>query len=181
MTGLHAERLGHGPRIVLVHGFTQTGRSWGAVAEDLAVDHEIVLVDAPGHGASASVAADLVTGALLLGEAGGPGVYVGYSMGGRLALHLALARPNLVHALVLIGATPGIEDPASRAERRAADETLAATLERDGLDAFLAGWLAQPLFASLPTEAAALDDAATRRRSTRRCTATTSRARSSTT
>jgi len=163
VTGLHAERLGHGPRIVLVHGFTQTGRSWGALAEDLAGDHEVVLVDAPGHGGSAEVAADLITGALLLGAAGGPGIYVGYSMGGRLALHLALARPDLVRALVLIGATPGIEEPATRAERRAADEALAVTLERDGLDAFLARWLAQPLFASLPDEAAALED---RRRNT---------------
>jgi 2-succinyl-6-hydroxy-2,4-cyclohexadiene-1-carboxylate synthase len=163
VTGLHTERLGHGPRIVLVHGFTQTGRSWGALAEDLAADHEVVLVDGPGHGGSASVVADLVTGAELLGAAGGPGTYVGYSMGGRLALHLALAQPDLVPALVLIGATPGIEDPAVRAQRRAADEALAAGLERDGLDAFLAGWLAQPLFASLPAEAAALDD---RRRNT---------------
>ena len=120
-------------------------------------------VDAPGHGRSSDLAADLPTGAALLGQVGGKAAYVGYSMGGRLALHLALARPDLVGGLVLIGATAGIEDAAERATRRAADDTLAAELERDGLDVFLERWLAQPLFASLPTEAADLED---RRRNT---------------
>ena len=55
-----------------------------------------LLVDAPGHGGSAAVRADLARGAELLVEAGGPGVYVGYSMGGRLALHAALAAPSSV-------------------------------------------------------------------------------------
>ena len=109
---LHAERSGAGaPRLVLVHGFTQTGRSWSTIAADLARDHEVVLVDAPGHGGSGAVDADLPAGAALLGQAGGRGVYVGYSMGGRLALHLALAEPALVDGLVLLGATAGIDDP----------------------------------------------------------------------
>jgi 2-succinyl-6-hydroxy-2,4-cyclohexadiene-1-carboxylate synthase len=160
---LQVEIAGRGPRLVLVHGFTQTGRSWSAVAADLERDHELVLVDAPGHGGSGDVKADLVRGAELLGEAGGAAVYVGYSMGGRLALHLALARPDLVRGLVLLGATPGIEDAAERAARRAADDQRAEELERDGLDAFLTRWLAQPLFARLPEAAAGLDD---RRRNT---------------
>ncbi len=168
MTALNLERsgpsgAGPGARIVLVHGFTQTGRSWGRLAAPLAGDHEVVLVDAPGHGGSAAIHVDLAGGAELLGAAGGPATYVGYSMGGRFALHLALARPDLVQALVLLGATAGIEDAAERAARRAADEALAAELERDGLDAFLERWLAQPLFASLPAEAIDLDD---RRRNT---------------
>ncbi len=160
---LHAEVAGAGPRLVLVHGFTQTGRSWGVVADALRRDHEIVLVDAPGHGDSGQIEADLVRGARLLGAAGGRGVYVGYSMGGRLALHLAVAEPDLVTGLVLVGATPGIEDPGSRAARRAEDEARAAELERDGLEAFLAGWLSQPLFTRLPAAAASIDD---RRRNT---------------
>ena len=160
---LHTETLGVGPRIVLVHGFTQTGRSWATVATGLARDHEVVLVDAPGHGGSAAVRADLLEGAELLGQAGAVGTYVGYSMGGRLALHLALSRPQLVSCLVLIGATAGVEDDAARAARRDTDAALATALEREGLDAFLQQWLAQPLFASLPSRAAGLDD---RRRNT---------------
>ena len=147
---LAAVTRGAGPRLVLVHGFTQTGRSWDGLARSLAGDHEVVAVDAPGHGGSADVRADLVTGAALLGATGGPGTYVGYSMGGRLALHLAVARGDLVTRLVLVSATAGIDDAAQRTARRAADDALAATLEADGLDAFLARWVAQPLFATLP-------------------------------
>ena len=163
MTALHVERQGAGSRVVLVHGFTQTGRSWGPIATDLGRDHEVVLVDAPGHGGSAGVRADLTAGAALLGGAGGRATYVGYSMGGRLALHLALHRPEDVAALVLLGATAGIENEEERATRRRSDEVWASELERDGLDPFLRRWLAQPLFAGLPPDAADLDD---RRRNT---------------
>ena len=151
---LHLEQSGTGPRLVLVHGFTQTGRSWGPIASNLGRDHEVVAVDAPGHGGSAAVRVGLVDGAHLLGAVGGRATYVGYSMGGRLALHLTLAEPALVERLVLIGAAAGIEDPGERAARRAADEDLAADLERFGLDAFLDRWLAGPLFTTLPDDQA---------------------------
>jgi 2-succinyl-6-hydroxy-2,4-cyclohexadiene-1-carboxylate synthase len=150
-----AERLaasvgGSGPRLVLVHGFTQTSRSWDDVAEHLVEDHEVVAVDAPGHGGSAAIATDLPGGAALLGTTGGRATYVGYSMGGRLCLHLALARPDLVQRLVLVSTTAGIDDDAERAARRDADEALAESLERDGLEPFLRRWVSQPLFAGLP-------------------------------
>jgi 2-succinyl-6-hydroxy-2,4-cyclohexadiene-1-carboxylate synthase len=63
-----------------------------------------------------------------------------------------------VRSLVLLGASPGIADPAARAERRAADEALAAGVERDGVAAFLDRWLAGPLFATLPQELAGRED-----------------------
>lgn len=170
-----SDRAG-GARVVLVHGFTQTGRSWAAVAGALAgAGHEVVLPDAPGHGGSAGIRADLVEGAQLLGEAGGRAAYVGYSMGARLCLHLALARPELVRGLVLLGATAGIEDPEERARRCRADEALAASLDpqpdqpdsqaaaRLRLDEFLRAWLARPMWDTLPRHAARLDD---RRRNT---------------
>ena len=161
---LHTERLGAGrPRLVLVHGFTQTGRSWSAIADDLARDHEVVLVDVPGHGGSSQACGDLPSRAHALGEAGGDAVYVGYSMGGRLCLQLALDEPERVVGLVLLGATAGIADAAERAARRAADEALAADLERDGLEVFLERWLALPLFAGLSPDVAGVDD---RRRNT---------------
>ncbi|HEX7146496.1 MAG TPA: alpha/beta fold hydrolase, partial [Actinomycetota bacterium] len=82
----------------------------------------------------------------------------GYSLGGRLCLRLALDRPDLVPALVLIGASPGIGDPGGRAERREADEGLARRVERDGVGAFLDGWRAGPRFASLPEAAAGREE-----------------------
>lgn len=159
-------------RIVLAHGFTQNGRCWGRFGELLARRHEVVTPDAPGHGACdpSHDTADLDAAGRLLARAGGPAVYIGYSMGGRTALHTALdpATAPLVQALVLIGATPGLEDEAERAARRAADEALADSLLADsllagGLEAFLRRWLALPLFAGLPPEDAMLPERLTNR------------------
>jgi 2-succinyl-6-hydroxy-2,4-cyclohexadiene-1-carboxylate synthase len=145
-------------RVVLVHGFTQTRRSWDTVGRALAARFDVVALDAPGHGERADVALDLWQGARLLAQQGGAAAYVGYSMGGRLCLHVALAHPDLVERLVLLGATAGIRDAAERARRRADDEARAARIERDGVDAFLRDWLDQPLLATLPAEARGLDD-----------------------
>ena len=155
---LSSLRAGHGPRLVFVHGFTQTGRSWLPVASQFTNDYEVVLVDAPGHGQSGHADASLAAGADLLAETCGPATYVGYSMGGRLCLQLALTHPELVQSLVLIGATAGIEDDNERAQRRTADEALAFDIVRVGVEAFLRTWLALPLFASLSDEAAGLSD-----------------------
>ncbi len=145
-------------RLVLVHGFTQTSASWEAVSYRLAaLGHEVVALDMPGHGTHHDTNLGLWKAADLLAAEGGKGTWVGYSMGGRLALHVALAHPDLVERLVLVGATPGIESAAGRIERVAADELLAEELERDGLERFLAKWLAQPLFATLPDDSAGMD------------------------
>jgi 2-succinyl-6-hydroxy-2,4-cyclohexadiene-1-carboxylate synthase len=149
---LHAEVSGRGPRIVLVHGFAQNRNCWGPIAADLVRDHEVVRVDAPGHGGSSQFYAGLRTGARLIADQGGTATYVGYSMGARFVLHLALANPELVDRLVLIGGTAGIDDPDARAERKRNDEAMATRLERDGLGPFLDAWLAQPLFAGLTEE-----------------------------
>lgn len=147
-------------RVVLVHGFTQTGASWAPIVDELvrlAPELDVHTPDAPGHGSAATRRVDLHGAARDLGEHHGPATYVGYSMGGRIALHLALDRPELVRRLVLIGTTPGIDDPVQRAERRDSDESLARRLEHIGVDAFLAEWLDGPLFATLSDEAAGLE------------------------
>jgi 2-succinyl-6-hydroxy-2,4-cyclohexadiene-1-carboxylate synthase len=79
-------------------------------------------------------------------------------MGGRLCLQLALDRPEVMHRLALVSASPGLADDAERAARREADERLAQEIERDGVDAFLERWLAQPLFASLPRDRAGIEE-----------------------
>lgn len=147
---LHAETSGSGPRLALVHGFTQTRRCWGPIAERLAADHEVVRIDAPGHGRSNEILAGLRTGGRLIGDVGGVATYFGYSMGARFCLHLALANPELVRGLVLLGGTPGIEDPDERAARRAGDARLAELIGELGLMDFLERWLSQPLFAGVP-------------------------------
>jgi 2-succinyl-6-hydroxy-2,4-cyclohexadiene-1-carboxylate synthase len=139
--------------IVLLHGFTQNSGCWGPFAEMLAIETgcEIVAIDAPGHGATPAQHdnVDLWDAARLIAEAGGSAHYVGYSMGGRMGLHVALEHPQLVRSLTLIGATPGIEDPGERGSRKASDAKLAERLLSMGLETFLNEWLAQPLFAGL--------------------------------
>jgi len=150
---------------VLAHGFTQTGRVWGSMDRDLAGDHQVTVVDMPGHADSTSVAANLVEGAQLLARAGGTASYLGYSMGARFCLHLALARPELVESLVLVSATAGIDDPGERDRRRRADEALAEELDPSGggapalsVEVFLRRWLDGPLFTGISDEAAGFDE-----------------------
>ncbi|HVB01148.1 MAG TPA: alpha/beta fold hydrolase [Acidimicrobiales bacterium] len=145
------------PRIVLVHGFTQSAKSWSRLAPELAGTHNVVAVDLPGHGRSTNISpADLTETARLVGEVGGHAIYVGYSLGGRVALTLALDHPELVKALVLISASPGIADAVERAVRRGTDRALAESLDpSDGsepelsMEQFLDAWLSRPLFRDL--------------------------------
>src|SRR5262249_40601079 len=74
--------------------------------------------------------------------------WLGYSMGGRVALQLAVAQPARVAALVLESASPGIADPAERAARVRGDGALADFVAREGIGAFVARWEGLPLFAS---------------------------------
>ncbi len=146
---LHSHTIGAGPRVVLVHGFTQNSNCWGPFAEKLAEQFEVVLVDAPGHGKSGHDTADHWEAGRLLLEVGGAATYVGYSMGGRIALHAALQSPELVNGLTLIGAHPGMRSDYDRSERRRSDEALASELESGGLEKFIDRWLENPLFEQL--------------------------------
>ncbi|MDA8045421.1 MAG: alpha/beta fold hydrolase [Actinomycetota bacterium] len=158
---VHVEPSGSGPRLVMIHGFTQSGQAWGPAAAALARHRTLLLLDAPGHGRSAQVAVDLPTGADLMAAAvagtGGPAAWLGYSMGGRYALHVALRHPHLVERLILVSTTAGIDDPDEREARRRADDERAARLESEGVEPFIRWWLDQPLFATLPAGAAQME------------------------
>jgi 2-succinyl-6-hydroxy-2,4-cyclohexadiene-1-carboxylate synthase len=140
--------------LVLLHGFAQTGAGWDDVRAALGDDREVLAPDLRGHGAAAAArpidTAALVADVLALAPA--RFALAGYSMGGRLALHVALAAPERVTALGLVSTTAGLDDPSDRAARRAADEALADDLERDGIAAFVARWEALPLWAGQPPE-----------------------------
>jgi 2-succinyl-6-hydroxy-2,4-cyclohexadiene-1-carboxylate synthase len=125
---------------VLLHGFAGTARHWDRLgAEALAID--LARAD--------PLTPDGVT-ALVAERAPARFTLAGYSMGGRLALHVALALPERVRRLVLVSASAGIEDPGERARRREADEKLAASIEREGVDSFVRYWRSVPLFADDP-------------------------------
>jgi len=149
------------PPVVLLHGFGQTGRCWGRFGESLAATRPVTALDLPGHGAAGAVEADLWTSADLVAEAiepDRPAAVIGYSLGGRVALHTALAHPDRVERLVLVSATAGLDDDAERAARRAADDRLAARIEEVGVIEFLDEWLALPLFATLPPDGRFVDE-----------------------
>ncbi len=135
------------PTVVLLHGFTNTGASWEPVLAALGERYRAIAPDIRGHG-SASRARPLTLDAVI----GDVAVLtqdrftlVGYSLGGRIALHAALALRRRVERLVLIGASPGIADPAQRAARRAADERLAAEIEAATIEEFATRWAATPV------------------------------------
>jgi 2-succinyl-6-hydroxy-2,4-cyclohexadiene-1-carboxylate synthase len=137
--------------VVLVPGFTQTASSWSAVARVIEPTCTVKTVDVPDE-------RDFAATAHAIGDAGGAGLYAGYSMGARLGLRLALDRPDLVRSLVLVSGTPGIEDGAERAKRVESDERWAARAEGATVDEFLEQWLAQPMFATVPADAPGLAD-----------------------
>lgn len=138
-------------RLRLVHGFTQTAVSWRKVEARLPLDWDVQALEIPDG-------LDFASTAVAVGVRGGEGTWVGYSMGGRLCLRLALDRPELVERLVLVSTSAGISSPKDRAARVASDEVLASSLERDGIAVFVDRWLDQRLFETLPRDAAMIDD-----------------------
>jgi 2-succinyl-6-hydroxy-2,4-cyclohexadiene-1-carboxylate synthase len=143
------------PILVLLHGFAGSVRTWDSIADDLAPCCRLLSVDLPGHGASAIPATPIsLSGlgaqiAVFLQElASGSSVLGGYSMGGRVALHIALHSPASVRALVLVGVSPGIADVTERAARREADRQLASQIREKGITWFADYWPNLPLFES---------------------------------
>lgn len=130
---------------MFVPGFMQRGEAWQPVAAGLPERYR-------------STCLDFVTWTFeeRVGEiihATQPGdALVGYSMGGRLALHAALREPDRLGALVLVGVSAGIEDHREREDRRRSDESLAEWMERRSIEEVVERWEGQPVFESQPDE-----------------------------
>jgi 2-succinyl-6-hydroxy-2,4-cyclohexadiene-1-carboxylate synthase len=118
----------------------QRAEAWAPVAGRVAVRHATVLVDFGEPTLEAAIES--------IAGAGRGGAVVAYSMGGRIALHAALAHRTAFRALVLVGATPGIEDDALRRSRRAADDDLADWMAGERIDRVVDHWESQPVFAT---------------------------------
>ena len=143
------------PDVILLHGFTHTGASWGPVVAALGESYRALAPDIRGHGSASdrrpvSLEAVLDDLAALGGVGGRQFTLAGYSMGGRLGLHAALAFGDRIDRLVLIGASPGIADPAERDARRTADERLAGEIERSSIEQFAQRWAETPVLAGQP-------------------------------
>jgi len=143
------------PTVLLLHGFTHTGSSWDPVVAALGERYRVLAPDIRGHGAATDLATVTLAGVIEdLGSLVPRGRFVlgGYSMGGRIALHAALAMADRVERLVLVGASPGISDPAERERRRLADERLADEIARSSIEQFAARWAREPVLAGMPAE-----------------------------
>src|SRR3954463_6457880 len=143
--------------LVLLHGFGGTHRAWDPVLPELDPErYNPIVPDLRGHGTKGGVRPVSFDGCVADVLAAAPERFVlcGYSMGGRIAQHVALAAPERVERLVLVATTAGLADEAERAARRADDERLAAFADGASIEQSADRWAAQPLFAGTPPAAA---------------------------
>ena len=160
--------------LILLHGFTGSATGWGHQLDKLA-DYglRIIALDLLGHGQSdapddpqryaiENCQQDILAALQELGVSKGQAILLGYSMGGRIALYTAFS--GFFRALILESASPGLEDPAEREQRRRSDEALAASIEREGVPAFIERWENLPLFANLRTQPSECREAIHRQR-----------------
>ena len=147
--------------LVLLHGFTGSAAGWGHHMDLLAdYDLRIIAIDLLGHGQSDApedakrysiehYQNDILAALQELDVHQDQAIILGYSMGGRIALYTAFS--GFFRALILESASPGLENPAERKERRMSDEALATSIEREGIPTFIERWERLPLFANQKT------------------------------
>jgi len=148
---------GSGPPLLLIHGFLGSARTWKHVLPALERENRCIALDLPGHGDTPAWAdtdsydinpiLDAILATLDSLEVEQCAL-LGYSMGGRIALHFALRFPARAGLLILESTNPGIDDPLERTTRLDADERLARLIETDGMRAFVDYWEDLPLFQS---------------------------------
>lgn len=153
----HFLRRGAGQPLVMLHGFSGSSESWSDLVPTLSSQIDVVAIDLLGHGkteipqspdryAIDHAAEDIIT---ITDQLGLEQFWLlGYSMGGRLALYLALHYPEKIKALVLESASPGIASKGERRQRVEWDYDLAGSIEQEGIRSFVDRWEGLPLFAS---------------------------------
>ncbi|CAH2066254.1 unnamed protein product [Thlaspi arvense] len=159
--------VGHnaeGSVVLFLHGFLGTGEEWIPIMKGISGSARCVSVDIPGHGSSrvqshASETQKVPTFSMemiakivyKLIEQITPGkvTIVGYSMGARLALYMALRFSNKIEGAVVVSGSPGLKDPVARKVRSATDDSKARMMVDHGLDIFLENWYNGGLWKSL--------------------------------
>lgn len=149
------------PVIIFLHGFLGSSADWDFAVEHFQFDYQCLCVDLPGHGQTrladpkhysipitARLLIDLLD-QLQIKKAN----LLGYSMGGRVALYLAVHYPSNFEKIILESASPGLEDVTERKKRQEQDEQLAHVLEKKNLKQFLREWYHRPLFKNLLEQA----------------------------
>ncbi|BFI28545.1 menaquinone-specific isochorismate synthase [Marchantia polymorpha subsp. ruderalis] len=164
------------PTLLFLHGFLGNGEDWLPVMDALSLTFRCISVDLPGHGHTAvetsissplqsrskaesdfsdadgawsvqGLASALSELAQRVGEHNV--ILVGYSMGARIALHMALNNNQGISAAVVVSGSPGLHSSAARDIRAAHDDALAASLCEGGIHSFVDTWYSQPMWKSL--------------------------------
>ncbi len=142
---LNLVEAGDGPPVILLHGLFGAAQNWGAVQRHLAARHRVLALDLRNHGASRraaamdypAMAADVAETMQAMGAA--PAAVIGHSMGGKVAMALALTAPQHVSRLVVVDIAPVTYPPALRAYVEAMQAVpLQSGLTRRDVDAALA-------------------------------------------
>jgi len=160
------------PPVAFLHGFMGCMQDWDKIVNALRHDFSCLVIDLPGHGKSLGLDSEAFTfpGAarrvaqVLESTDATPVSIVGYSMGGRFAMYMAVHYPHLCSAIVVESAMAGITEKKARADRRALDETWARKLEQGEFEEFIRTWYSQPVFASLAGTPALLEEVIKHRR-----------------
>ena len=152
-----AQVAGDGEPILLLHGFSGDKSTWHDLCPALQHEYHLIVIDILGHGGSDKpadssafrmerVAIDVIC---LLDKLNVFQCHlVGYSMGGRLALYLAIANAARFRSLILESASPGLDDPQERNQRRRLDNQLANKIEMKGIEWFVDYWQGLPIWHS---------------------------------
>jgi 2-succinyl-6-hydroxy-2,4-cyclohexadiene-1-carboxylate synthase len=161
---------GEGAALTLLHGFTQSRLMWDEVIAELRPGFRFIRLDLRGHGETEVGPDGDYTMEACLGDLEALWAQLGiershlagYSMGGRLALHVAARRPERLLSLVTISARRLPEE--ALGPRRDADEELARAIERNGIEWFVEHWSSLPMFAGESRRGAAVGRALRQRR-----------------
>ncbi|MDR7077694.1 2-succinyl-6-hydroxy-2,4-cyclohexadiene-1-carboxylate synthase [Neobacillus niacini] len=154
----HVEVCGEGFPLLLLHGFTGDSSTWTSFCSVWGKHSRLIIPDIIGHGQTElpedlnryqmeAAAADLI---FILDQLGIEKVdMLGYSMGGRLALTLAITYPERIRKLILESASPGLKTEEERMQRRMKDGELANFINKHGIQSFVDYWEAIPLFSTM--------------------------------
>ena len=154
------------PAILMLHGFLGSSKDWREVTDTLKSKFFCILPDLPGHGRTKSLSdadysmqsAALSLLAILNQEEIKQAVLVGYSMGGRLALYLALTHPEYFSELILESASPGLKTVKERQARIESDSGVIRSLKTQTMEEFITNWYSQPLFDSIRQDSSKFEE-----------------------
>jgi 2-succinyl-6-hydroxy-2,4-cyclohexadiene-1-carboxylate synthase len=148
---------GSGPPVVALHGFAGDMSSWSEFVPEARGKYTVITIDMLGHGGSDAPEAleryrmehtvnDIVAAIRKLGFS--QACWIGYSMGGRVALAAAALLPDACRTLVIEGGSPGLMSPSARLQRRRHDEALSDFILKKGIETFTNYWEQQPMFST---------------------------------